>query len=217
MNINNIYNFTINNLVESNVYYFIQNKRTRLSSNLLAIKDDKILVNSNEWLYLLNKAYYPNNGPYYEIVNLYYYMNFNKNKSIKINEKVITFVTSFSYGTVHGYAGFFYILLEYLKNKDKYKDYKILFLENTQSGIKQILHNAINKNIIDKNKIIYIESDKLYLIKELLIIPNKHHNIMGTKLADDIYNYINKYFSNMRSVSNYKRFDLSINLDNVCV
>lgn len=217
MNVNNIYNFTSNKLLEENVYYYIQNKTIRLSANLLAIKDSKILTYSNEWLSLLKNAYYPNNGPYREIVRLYFLINMLKNKAININDSVITFITSFSHGTVHGYAGFFYILFEYMRNKEKYKNYKIIFLKNAQSGIRQILQNAINKNIIDKNKIIYIDPDKLYLIKELLIIPNKYHTIMGTKLADDINNYVKKYFSHMRTIDNYKKLNLGLNLKNVCI
>ena len=212
-----MFNFMLDKTLENDVYYYIENNPIRLSANLLAIKDNVILSKSNEWLYLLNRPYYPDKGPYKDIVKLFYIMNSIKNNSILIKEKVITFVTSFSYGTVHGYAGFFFILLEYLKNYEKYKDYKIIFLENSQNGIKQIFQNAVNKKLINKDKVIFIKPNQIYLIKELLIIPNKHHNIMGTKLADSIFDYIKKNFSHMRSIKNYERFNLSSDLNNVCI
>lgn len=217
MNINNIYNNISNRLQDTNIYYSVMSNMINMSSILLAIKDNKILKYSNEWLYLLNHAYYPNQGPYREIVQFFNNMNNNIENATIINEKVLTFITSFSYGTVHGYSGFYHILFNYLKNKNKYENHKILFLSNSQSGLKQILQNAINKKLIDSDKIIYIDPDKIYLIKELCIIPNKYHNIMGTELADNIFDYVKKYISIMKNIKNYKRFDLNVDLKNVCL
>ena len=218
MNIGNIYNFTSDILIDNNVYYMCESKKVGITNNLLGIKENKILKYTNEWLHLINNAYYPHViNQYQSIVELYKKINNNKNNHIKIKDKVIPFITSFSYGTVHGYAGFFCILFEYLRNKEKYKDYKILVLENTQNGIKEIINNALNKKIIDKEKIIYIKPDIIYLIDKLLIIPNKYHNIMSTKMDQEIFEYVKKYISPMRNLQNYKRFNLSENLDYVCI
>ena len=72
---------------------------------ILSVNADNNYINkySNEWLYLIN-SYYPMNGFYHSIINFYNHIVHNRESSHHINEDVISFITSFSTGTVHGYS-----------------------------------------------------------------------------------------------------------------
>jgi len=194
ININNLFNYCSDENIANDVYYYIKNELIGNSLFVIAVSNNKILSLSNEWLSLI-KTYYPVGPMYTEIIDKYKYItNSNNQSNIVINNNdVIPFITSFSPGTVHGYAGIFSILIEYLQNYNEYKNYKIIVYNNSQKGILDIINHLCNTNIIDKNNIIYVDSNIIYKFNKMLIIPNKYHNT-DESTAPIISNFIQKYF-----------------------
>ena len=183
----------------------------------LAIKNNNkyIYKYSNEWLYLINN-YYPNNPYYPNIIQFYNTMKNNQNVKV-INEHVISFITSFSLGTVHGYSGLFYILDHYLHNKEKFKNYKIIIYKNSQNGILNIIEHLVNRGIINKNNIIYLEKNIVYHFTSIYFISNKNH-IFNNDLGNKVYNFINKYIlPDKKNLSYMKSLNLPNNLDKILI
>jgi len=165
---------------EYNLFFF---KDYDFYSSVFSINSDfSINKYSNEWLYLIN-FYYPSVSYYEDFVNNYNYIIQNKsqiqNNITIINEDVILLMTSFSKGSVHGFSGFYYTLIEYINNIEKYKNIKIVLNKDSQNGILSIIDYLCNKNIIDRNNIMYIEKNKYYRFSSMTYIPNKFHVFMG--------------------------------------
>ena len=118
-------------------------------------------------------------------------INDNDKKIIHINEHVLQVFTSFSKGAVHGFSGFYYTLIEYITNFNKYKDLKILLFKDSQSGMLDIINFCCEKKIIDKNKIIYIEKNRYYEFLSVTFIPNCFH-VFNEELIPVVDNFINK-------------------------
>ena len=120
-----------------------------------------------------------------------------KNK-IYINENVISFITKWSIGTLHGYLDIFVCIFCYLKDFDKLKSYKILVYKNANQGILDIINHLCHINVIDKSKIIYIEPDKVYKIKSVNIYRSykREDYWPNDKFNEDIRMLISKYFIN---------------------
>lgn len=195
ININNIFDNTTDDKINNNSLYYIKKQIIGNSLLNLAINEDnKIIRYSNEWLSLI-KIYYPNSGMYYNIVDLYNLI-INNNNITYIDKEVIPFVTSFSYGTVHGYCGLFYILLEYINNKDKYENYDIIVYKDSQRGLLDIIDYLCDKNYIDRNKIIYVDGDIIYKFKSIHIISNDIHNYGNDDITKNISNFINNIWNN---------------------
>jgi len=195
MNINNLFDYCLEETVANNSIYFIGNQINN-SLFTLCVNNNKIYSYSNEWLYLI-KYYYKEHywHPMYNNI-LMHYQNIIETNTNDINDdyknyNVIPFITSFSLGTTHGYSGLFYMLNEYIKNYDKYKKYNILIYENSQQGLLDIINHFINRNIIDKDKIIYLSSNIKYLFNSIEFIPNKWHEYNdNNEVVELIKNYI---------------------------
>ena len=197
MDINNIYDYCVNDVTTINkTIYFIGNDEYN-SLFTIAIDNDshKIYMYSNEFLHLIKYKYTKNRNslPYYNVVS--YYKNITTYKSLDISYvdyNVIPFITSFSKGTVHGYSGLFFILNEYIENYNLYKNYKIIVYKDSQKGILDIINYFIDKNIITE-QIIYIDSHIQYLFNSIKFIPNKWHTFPKNLNKIDI---IDKYIVN---------------------
>ena len=176
INYDNLFDFcdNIDNPTQ-NVYYSIKKDLIGNSLLCLGVYNNKILTLTNEWLYLIVMYYHTkvNIVTYNEIINYYNILTDsikNNHNIVIIHENVIPLITSFSTGTVHGYSGLFYILMQYINNLELYKNYKILVYKNSQKGILDI----INYFISDKD-IIYLDPENIYNFDSMLIIPNKYH------------------------------------------
>lgn len=217
INIDNLFNYCDNSNECKDVIFSI-GEQIENTMNHLAIKnsDKYIYANSNEWLYLIN-CYYPNHGYYPSIINFYNTIKNNLNNVIVINENVISFITSFSLGTVHGYSGLFYILDEYLNNKDKFNNYKIIVYKNSQDGILNIIQHLVNKEIINKNDIIYLEKNKIYHFRSIYFISNKYH-VFDNDLGNKVSYFINKYIlPDKKNLIYIKSLNLPNKLDNILI
>lgn len=196
MNINNIFNNCDDTIDISNSLYYISGKIEHNTLIKLGIIDNKFLTYTNEWLYLI-KAYYPNNSVYNRLVDLYY----NMIKSIvdnEIDEEVIDFVTSFSTGTTHGYTGLFNLLNNYLRY---HANKKIIVYKNSQRGILDIIQHIINPN-----NIIYVDADKLYKIKRLILIENHYHEY-NVKFINEIKYIFQRYIIKPNNKFAYNEFN----------
>lgn len=199
-NMNILENYCVN--VEESIGNVVFNVSRRLgnSTKLLAIDlhSNKILSNSNEFLSLI-KVYYLTKkmGIYYESIfnDMNYLLDcYNKNlvDTTYRDKNVIPFITSFSNGTTHGYAGIYYIISTYLLNYESLKNYDILIYNNSQTGILDIINHFISKGLIDKNKIIRIDQDVKYVFNKMKFLPNKWHlyNFSDKLRLDLISNHI---------------------------
>lgn len=198
---NNLFDFCDNtNNAEKNVYYTIKTTLIGNSVLCLGVYNNKILTLTNEWLYLIAIYYHKNTNPeiYNQIIKNYNNIINNSstdNFTVIINENVIPLITSFSTGTIHGYTGLFYILIEYINNFELYKNYKILVYKNSQKGILDIINY-----FIDGKNIIYLDPEIIYRFDLMFIIPNQYHyydnlefnNKVSLFIHNNIINSINK-------------------------
>jgi hypothetical protein len=84
-------------------------------------------------------------------------------------------------------------------------------------SILNIIEHLCNKNIIDRNKIIYLDKNVIYHINNINFIPNIHH-IFNIDLAERTNRLIEKYISVDRNDLNYyNSLNLSKNTQNICI
>jgi hypothetical protein len=177
MNKGNLFDYCLDNIeTQHKSIFFIGNM---IGNSLFTISIDntnnKIYSYSNEWLYFINN-YYPDAVHYNDLVSYYHNIITTPNLNCCYADyNVIPFVTSFSKGTVHGYSGLFSILAQYIDNYDIYKDYKILVYLDSQQGLLDIINHFVDKNVINKEQIIYVSSNIQYLFNSIKFIPNKWH------------------------------------------
>jgi hypothetical protein len=204
INYDNLFNFCDNtDNPKQNVYYSIKKDLIGNSLLCLGVYNNKILTLTNEWLYLLIMHY--NNkintsiATYNEIINYYNIItdSINNNHNIVIiHENVIPFITSFSTGTIHGYSGLFYTLMQYINHLELYKNYKILVYKNSQKGILDI----INYFISDKD-IIYLDPENIYNFDSMLIIPNKYHAYSDLEFNNKVSAFIQDNIINSLTIN----------------
>jgi hypothetical protein len=215
--VNNLFDYCNDSIVCYNALLFVgEIIGNTLQLMSIDINNNYIHKYSNEWLYLINN-YYPSSPFYNNFIERYKNIVNNKPNNIVINEDVISFITSFSTGTVHGYSGIYYILSEYLKNYEQYKNKKIIVYRNSQKGILDIIEHMCNRGAIDRNNIIYIEKNTLYHIHSITYIPNKYH-IINNDLCNIVTQIIYQYIiPDRNNIEYYESLNLPKNLDTICI
>lgn len=198
LTIDNLFDYCSDNELNNNSIFFIDKKIYWNTLIITAIDDNnKIIKFANEWLYFIyNKSNRYNNlfiTSYKDVINI--------NNIIYINENVIPFISSFSKGTVHGYAGLFCIIYTYITNFEKYKNYKIIVYNDSQLGMLQIIEHLCNINLINKNNIIYIDDNIKYKFKSIFFIKNKLNTFYDTNIEETycISNFININWKNINT------------------
>ena len=217
VNINNLFEFC-NNSIDCKDILYSYGEMIGNSTLTIGIKNDNnhIYTYSNEWLYLI-KTYYPGSSYYNNLIDYFYKVINNKHNVHVINEEAISFITCFSTGTVHGYTGIYYIISEYINNYELYKNKKILVAANSQQGILDIINHMCNRNLIDRNNIIYLEKNKIYHFFSITFIQNHYHNF-GGELCNKVTDIITKYIAPDRSDRlYYDSLNLPQNLDRLCI
>jgi hypothetical protein len=210
MDINNLFDYCVESTTTINKTIFFVGDMIGNSLFLLAIDNDtnKIYANASEWLCLIKSFYAIRFHHYNHIVSQYNSIITSKNLDTSYADcNVIPFITSFSGGTVHGYSGLFCVLTEYINNFDSYKDYKIIVYTNSQQGLLDIITHFVDINIINKEQIIYISSNKQYLFNSIKFIPNS----WNTFPRDIKLEIIDKYMiDNNKYLPHY-------NYDKICI
>lgn len=225
MEVNNIFDYCLDDITCNDVFYFINTYNYgNACINMAFNNDGKLLKYSNDWLYLISVYYnsinYSHHTIYHEIKDVY--NNAREMKEIiYLNEDVIPFVTSFSRGTAHGYTGLFDILYEYLTNKNIYKHYKIAVYSKSQGGILEIIEHLCENGFIDREKIFFIDSGIKYHFKSIHLIKVKNHLILPNNLnIMNLSNLISSYWLKPPAVINNKiciiKNTNSINITNMC-
>lgn len=181
-------------ITENNVQNVNYHIKAPLENSLLFIALDetkRIVKYADEWLYLIN-AYYPRHRYYKELVKLYSTVVKSKEKQV-INGNVVSFITSFSRGTVHGYTGLFNAIYEYIHNRSTYGKHKILVYKNSQSGLLQIIQHMVNRQFINKDDIVYLKDNVTYHFPDnVYFFKNKYHNTHNQK-SDNVTKQIEYY------------------------
>lgn len=137
----------------------------------------KLLTYSCEWLYLI-KSYYnkPSSRKMYEThIQTFYECQKKPIRTDFQHIDVVSFITSFSTGTVHGYTGLYYNLFEYFKHPDRYGHMHIAVYKNSQKGILDIIRHLVHYKFLDENKILYLDSNIRYLFKTVTTISHTFH------------------------------------------
>jgi len=182
-NYENLYDYCSNNTLTENPSIYHIGRKIGNYVLILGVdsKNHKMYKYSNEWLHLLTD-YYKTGGchkqHYDKIITEYQDIIYDRkgeiNKSHE-DKNVIPLSTSFSIGTVHGYAGLYCIIDQYIRDKEKYKDYYLLVYINSQKGILEIINGFVECGVFDKEKIIYVLSDIPYLFKSIKFLFNRWH------------------------------------------
>jgi hypothetical protein len=198
MELNTIFDKCIDNIITKNKSIYFVGKPISNTITILCVDDktNEVYTYSNEWLFLIKKYYPSSSDIYNEVVATYNNITANKKLDLSYtNDNVIPFITSFSKGTIHGYSGLFYILNEYIKNIDQYKNYKIIVYKDSQQGLLDIVEYFVSKSIL--TNIIYISSDIQYLFNSVFFIPNKWHMYPHTFDTNfELNKLIDKYIVN---------------------
>jgi len=189
----NLFNYSINNTNIVDGLYIIGENNILNSKTVLSVKDDRIVINSNEWLHLLDKFYFTTKGNIYiDIVNKYNDI-IHRTSTTKINESVVSLITSFCIGTAHGYCGLFCLLSDYLKN---HIDKKIILYKNSQKGILDIVYHILKQLYKEdfQKYIIILDHNIVYNINEITFITNKHHTYeQSADFREEVTNILSTY------------------------
>jgi hypothetical protein len=199
----------ISNLSDENIKFYI-NKEIMVNCTISgAFKNNDIYKYSCDYLNIRDdrkKGSWKTNFILKHLKNVITEYN-NKYIEENINENVICFISSFTTGTVHGYASIWEYIIYYLKNK---LNSKIILSTITQSGIKQIV-----THIFKKENIILLKPNIIYNIKHITFIPitQFHFSDMFWK---DTEKYFTKYIINQKFNTNIKKIALfkTTNTDN---
>lgn len=169
----------IYNISASNVFYFIGEKIGNSLTPFSFNQRNQIYIHSNDFFTIRRKLRKP-----FRLISKYIESTIDKNydEFEYIDEELVSFISSFTNGTVHGYT----TIWEYIK---KYKEAnfkcKILLSTATQSGILDLV-----TEIFGKDKIILIEPRKYYRIKKIHFIPISKYNF-----DDDFWNSISELYT----------------------
>ena len=157
----------------------------------------KINFHCNNLIYLKNfmKLKPAKSNEIIECANKINNMNFNDR--IYINENVVPFINAHSCGTVHGYCELFSTILGYL-DIDQYSNYKIIVYKDSQQGILDIINHLCHINILNRNNLIFIESNKVYQFKSVNFIEDKYldEHFETDNFVNKIRELLSKYFIN---------------------
>ena len=224
MNFDNLFDFCNENTTSLNnsIYYVGDYMGNTLLTLSIDNVTNQVYSYSNEWLYLI-RCYYPDSHHpmYYSVPHVRNEIVNNKQLNTTFcNENVLSLITSFSTGTVHGYTGFYNTLIEYFKNYEHYKDFKLLVYKNSQQGMIDIVYHLIHKNILDGNKVIFIDRYVQYLFNRITFIPNRFHVFSlnnGENLGYELSPYLERWVINDKNDTNYFNSLNLPNNDRICI
>jgi hypothetical protein len=201
MEINNIFDYCVDDLTCNDAFYFIDVEHYgNTCINMAFNREGKLLKYANDWLHLITGFYNELISGHSHIYNYTYHIikdTYNKimeiSNEIFINEDIIPLISSFSVGTGHGYAGLFDMLFEYITNYDKYKNFKIIVYLKSQAGILEIIEYLCESGVIDRQKLIFIDSGIKYRFKSINLIKVNTHIFMPNDIkTSQISNFINE-------------------------
>lgn len=145
-------------------------------------RDRRGLAASNEWLSLLKKDYYDDEAkrrqfrPYFAAVAELYasLAAADAAAATPVDAAVVPLVTSFSTGTVHGFTGFWLILMDLVDRRAA--DETILVYAGSSAGMLEIVRAAAARGLLDGARLRYVERGVTYRCRRLEIVPCEWHS-----------------------------------------
>ena len=119
----------------------------------------------------------------------------------------IPFVTAFSKGTTHGYAGLWTILLSYVTDHtlQRLPPQKLLVYENSQKGVLDIIDLFASKGFIDPTAVLRIKDSQTYCFDAMYLFPVRTHDMATQEHAAtfglDISRFVHTHFIKDRRTS----------------
>ena len=157
------------NLKNDDVNFYIQSTGVGNGMIHFAYKDDMPLRYSSDFFHVRQTS------PFRAAtLDSFRRVSTTKRESAIIHEPVVSFISSFSRGTVHGYSALWEMIWNYIQDE---QDCKVLMYEKTQQGMIDIV-----SRVIGKEKIIFVKSDVVYLLKSAIFYP-----ITQVHFADDFW------------------------------
>lgn len=152
--------FICDNLSDNNINYYIDKKKEYHHIIHFAFKNNNIYKYSSDFLNIRKNTC---SNYFLNISKNIVLNNYNKNNIEYINDNVVSFISSFTCGTVHGYASIYEYIIYYIQNN---LNKKIILSTMTQPGIVDIV-----SHFFDKKNIIFLKPDIIYNIKNITFIP----------------------------------------------
>ena len=146
----------IDNTIGDNAKIIVLSNMNGSSIIHYAYNDDGLFKYSTDFLHIRS-----HNGDTM-IVN-YYNQNKDRDVTKYIDEEVVSFISSFTNGSVHGYAAVWIFILHYLKNN---LTHMVLLSTKTQDGIRQLVAHCIGED-----KIITLDTHEVYQFRRIHFIP----------------------------------------------
>lgn len=193
MNINNMFDFSNKSIRVNNTVMCIYELAFYIT--IVAINDDNLTYNyySDEWLYLINYNY-PNAGFYNFFVEKYNHLitEIHSNDVVYYDKHVVSLLTTFCRGSVHGYSGFWYSLITYINNIENYDELDIIMYKDCDAGMLSIVNHLCNVGVIIK-PIIFLEKNVKYKFSSITYIVNDYHVFNG-ELEKMVTTFITQFF-----------------------
>ena len=170
-------------LAADDVLYRVD-ERGEMHVEVLAVRerDRRGLAASNEWLSLLKKDYYDDEArrrqfrPYFAAVAELYasLAAADAAAATPVDAAVVPLVTSFSTGTVHGFTGFWLILMDLVDRRAAGET--ILVYAGSSAGMLEIVRAAAARGLLDGARLRYVERGVTYRCRRLEIVPCEWHS-----------------------------------------
>ena len=183
MNINNMFDFSNKSIRVNNTVMCIYELAFYIT--IVAINGDNLTYNyySDEWLYLINYNY-PNAGFYNFFVEKYNHLirEIHSNDVVYYDKHVVSLLTTFCRGSVHGYSGFWYSIITYINNIENYDELDIIMYKDCDAGMLSIVNHLCNVGVIIK-PIIFLEKNVKYKFSSIARICEKAKCCLGPMLS----------------------------------
>jgi len=163
-----------------NVNYFISNERLTNILIHFAFKDNIIYKYSSDFFHI-RKHIKNLSNVILNTANHFIQNHKTTNKCEYIKEEVVCFISSFTCGSVHGYASIWEYMIHYLKINSSSM---VLLSTVTQNGIVQLV-----SKVIGYDKIIFLAPNVLYEIKKITFVP-----LQNFMFYDDVWKITEPYF-----------------------
>lgn len=173
-------------MVNSDCYMGIFTHSNHQGVNIVTstLKEGKILGLVNEFLSLI-KVYYPDPmwlEVYASIAGRYNSMmlSIQHNTPLTIEESCVCFIPTFAKGTIHGFVAVYTFLEKYIQNIDTLGHRTIVMYKDAQKGINELFCTAFHNIFIERRtpppRILYLDSNKIVHMKDIVFIRNHHHH-----------------------------------------
>jgi len=189
------------------MYYYVDKQIRGNWIPTIGFKENKIVTYTNDWLYLIKHN--PSKNPRVIIADTHnrIYSNILRGEIpiTNIDEPVVNNITSFAPGTVHGFVGFFELIMNYIKVYAA-TEHKLLIYKESNKGMLDIVNHLCNKGILDKSKIIYIQPNYVYKFKKI-ITPRLANHIyrVDTPFMDTCNNFVATSIIDNTTLEQYKQ------------